>query len=587
MADIPTGKNIVADRINANGNVIVGDNNTHINLKEADQYMAIEADIQKLNERFENTRVKAQKYPDDADFRIELLQIDEERIRKQEDLETLKREVLKLADDFQRIPLNTERLRIAKRHFERGEFEAARAVLDAEKMGNELGALLSEKERLHRKMEENQQNLTDKANEYLILAHLTAIDFSLPDPYKKTVEYFEQSLRAERNAENLFEYAKFLQEHNKSTSALRYYEEALQINRELAEENPSTYKSYVANTLNNLAILQETMYEHGDALANYEEALRIYRKLAEENPRRYMPNLAMTLNNLASLQVVRNDLSDALANYEEALQISRELALYNPRFCLPKVATILNNLAALQSSKNESASAVTNYEEALQINREFAMENPRSHLPKVAMTLSNLASLQADKNEMDDALTNYEESLRIYRALAVENPRTYLQDVATTLNNLANLQADRKEADDALESYKEALGIRRHLAIENPKSYLPSVAITLNNLAALQAEMNEDGDALENFLKALLIQRELASENPRTYLPDVAATLFNLGIFFKDNLRDRENFVTCTLEAVRIALEYPDLQQKLSQHKDLAVQLLQANGVDLSFLQGT
>ena len=327
MADIPTGKNIVAARIDADGNVIVGDGNniTVINLREAAQYKAIEADIQNLDDRFEKARAKAQKYPDDADFRVEMLQIDEERSKKQEDLETLKREVLKLADDFQRIPLNTERLRIAKGHFERGEFEAARAVLDAEKMGNELDALISETERLQQKTEENQQNRKDKANEFLILARLTATDFSLPDRYEKTVECFEQSLRAERNTENLFEYAKYLYDHKQFTPALRYYEEALRTYRELAEENPRAYKPDVAMTLNNLAALQQAMNEHNHALANYEEALQIRRELAEENPRAYLPNVAKTLVNLGILFFTGiPDREKSVACTLEALQIALE-----------------------------------------------------------------------------------------------------------------------------------------------------------------------------------------------------------------------------------------------------------------------
>ena len=81
MSEIKDSKNIVTARIDADGNVIVGDGNniTVINLKEAAQYKALEADIEKLNNRFERTQKRLQKDPDDSDAQEELLEIDTER----------------------------------------------------------------------------------------------------------------------------------------------------------------------------------------------------------------------------------------------------------------------------------------------------------------------------------------------------------------------------------------------------------------------------------------------------------------------------------------------------------------------------
>ena len=534
MSEISHSKNIVTGHIDAQGNVVVGD--TIINLKEAAQYKAIEAEIAELNTRFERTRKRIEKAPDDMDFQMELLEIDAKRSQKQQELDSLRREVLKLAEDFQRIPLNTERLRRAKAHFEQGEFSEARAVLDAEveTMGIELDALLHEKGRLNQKTAENQQHLSDKANEYLILARLTATDYELPGRFEKTTAHFEQSLRAERNAENVFAFAHFLQEHNVLMQAQPLYEEALQMYKALAEENPRTYLPDVAMTLNNLANLQKAKNEFGEALAKYEEALQIRRALAEENPRTYLPDVAMTLNNLANLHSAKNEFGEAQAKYEEALQIRRALAEENPRTYLPNVATTLNNLAVLHSDKNEFGEALAKYEEALQIYRALAEENPRTYLPDVAMVLNNLAALQKAKNEFGEALAKYEEALQIYRALAEENPRTYLPDVAMTLNNLANLHSAKNEFGEAQAKYEEALQIYRALAEENPRTYLPDVAMVLNNLAALQKAKNEFGEALAKYEEALQIRRALAEENPRTYLPDVAMTLNNLANLHKN-----------------------------------------------------
>ena len=323
MSEIKDSKNVVTARIDADGNVIVGDGNniTVINLKEAAQYKSLEADIEKLNKRLERAQKRLLKDPDDLDAQEEWLEIDAERNEKQNNLETLKNEVVKLAEDFQRIPLDTERLRLAKRHFDLGEFEKARAVFDAETMGKELDALLHEKVRLNQKTADNQQNLIDKANEYLILARLTATNFDLLDRFEKTMDYFGQSLRAERNIENLFAYAYFLHHHNQYSQAQPLYEESLQIRRQLAQQNPQTYLPDVAMTLNNLASLYSAKNEFSQAQPLYEDALQIYRQLAQQNPQTYLPDVANTLNNLAILYKARNEFNQAQPLYEEALQI--------------------------------------------------------------------------------------------------------------------------------------------------------------------------------------------------------------------------------------------------------------------------
>ncbi|MBP6812036.1 MAG: tetratricopeptide repeat protein [Saprospiraceae bacterium] len=385
MSEIKDSKNVVTARIDADGNVIVGDGNniTVINLKEAAQYKSLEADIEKLNKRLERAQKRLLKDPDDLDAQEELLEIDAERNEKQNNLETLKNEVVKLAEDFQRIPLDTERLRLAKRHFDAGEFEKARAVFDAETMGKELDALLREKERLNQKTAETQQNLNDKANEYLILARLTATNFDLPDRFEKTMDYFGQSLRAERNIENLFAYAYFLQNHNQYSQAQPLYEEALQIYRQLAQQNPQTYLPDVAMTLNNLANLYSDRNEFSQAQPLYEEALQIYRQLAQQNPQTYLPDVAMTLNNLAILYKARNEFSQAQPLYEEALQIYRQLAQQNPQTYLPDVAMTLLVYGDYYRDTEQFETAIQTYKDALGIYAEFAQKEPSAYEPKV------------------------------------------------------------------------------------------------------------------------------------------------------------------------------------------------------------
>jgi tetratricopeptide (TPR) repeat protein len=131
---------------------------------------------------------------------------------------------------------------------------------------------------------------------------------------------------------------------------------------------------YVAGTLNNLAILQKAQNDFETARGSYEEALQIRRTLAAENPRTYLPYVAGTLNNLAVIcNQDQNDFETARGSYEEALQIRRTLAAENPRTYLPDVAMTLINLSIfyLQAIPDQEKS-IAMAQEALEMLQDFA-----------------------------------------------------------------------------------------------------------------------------------------------------------------------------------------------------------------------
>lgn len=631
MKEIQNSKNIITGTIDAKGNVSVGD--IIINLKEAAQYKAIEAEIQELNERFNKAKQKSIQYPDDPDFTVELIAIDSKRSERQKDLEALKQEVIKLAEDFVRIPINTERLKKAKAHFENGEFAEARAVLNAEQMDVDLNNVIQKEELGKALQEQAQEGRKNLANEYLILARLTSTDFELSDRFEKAVEYFEQSLRAERNAENLFAYASFLQEHNQYNKTPLLYEEALQITRSLAQSNPQVFLPYVAKTLNNLAVLHRTQNELEQAQVEYEETLQIYqslaqsspqaflpyvaktlnnlavlhraqneleqaqveyeetlqtyRSLAQSNPQAFLQNVAGSLNNLAVLHTDKNELEQAQAEYEEALHVYRYLAQSNPQAFLPNVAMTLNNLGILHSTKNELEQAQPKYEEALQVYRSFAQRNPQTFLPDVAMILNNLGILHSTKNELEQAQAEYQEALQVYRSLAQINPQTFLPYVAGTLHNLAVLRRGKNELEQAQAEYEEALQIRKSLAQINPQAFLPYLASTLNNLAVLLSDKNELEQAKDKYEEALQIRKSLALNTPKAFLPSVAITAVNMANFFQENLPDRERSLDLVKECIQASLPFWEVLPNVQNLAKAAIEIVQRWDVDVNeFLMG-
>ena len=126
----------------------------------------------------------------------------------------------------------------------------------------------------------------------------------------------------------------------------------------------------MAMTLNNLATLHYAKNEMAIALVEYQEALQMRRELAVENPRSFLPDVAVTLNNLAILHHTENERLIAEQEYQEALQIRRELAVENPRSFLPDVAVTLLSLSIFYLQV-EPETSMTFAEEALEIIQQF------------------------------------------------------------------------------------------------------------------------------------------------------------------------------------------------------------------------
>ena len=310
----------------------------------------------------------------------------------------------------------------------------------------------------------------EQQNEVRVLKKLieaAQIQFS----FGEARSFYERLIELSPTVEHHFEYAYLLQSLNDFEKARHHYEEALQIHRELAQQNPEAHLPKVATSLNNLGVLLRDTNDLKQAQDYYEEALQIHRELAQQNPEAYLPKVATSLNNLGSLLSITNDLKQAQDYYEKALQIRRELAQQNPEAYLPDVAESLNNLGVLLHNTNDLKKAQDYYEKALQIHRELAQQNPEAYLPDVARTLNNLGVLLCDTNDLKKAQDYQEEALQIRRKLAQQNPRAYLPDVAVTQQNLTILYLRLEKKEDAEKTYLEAHDIYQKLANRHPRAY--------------------------------------------------------------------------------------------------------------------
>ncbi|MCI5182982.1 MAG: tetratricopeptide repeat protein, partial [Candidatus Electrothrix sp. AW1] len=267
------------------------------------------------------------------------------------------------------------------------------AVLKAGEIQEDVGRLKLEEKAAADRLAAVRKGLEGRANEFLLKARLSLLNpvAEGEDRLGRTECWFKQALDAAQTAEVLFEYAHFLYDYNAFSRAEPLWQEALQLYRNKAEEDPKAFLPYVAITLNNLANLYQTTKDFGPALAEYEEALKIRRDLAEKEPDAFLPYVADTLNNLGLLHSDTKGLGPALAAYEEALKLYRGLAEKEPGAFLPDVAMTLNNLAILHWETKDYGPALAEFEESLKLYRGLATKAPRPFSQVLAETLLNLS----------------------------------------------------------------------------------------------------------------------------------------------------------------------------------------------------
>lgn len=350
-------------------------------------------------------------------------------------------------------------------------------------------------------------------------------------------------------------------------NAKGYFEKALGIFREYAEESPQAYLPNVAMVLCNEAIMLNEMGEFNRAKQLYEEALKIRKKLLKTNPV-YLPDLATTLNNYGVAQQTTGDYESAKILLDEALDIRRNLAQSNAKVYLPFVATTLLNKAANCKHLQDYTSAEQSCIEAIDIYARFLEADPNSFPMQMAEVLINLSGILVISNRLIEALpycenavklcekslhrnritflpvlvlgytmlatiyqymNSFKTSYKIYRKLLrlsnelveLNRPANIAQH-AKILYNYANANYTDKKFKKAKELFEAALKIFEELSVEHPDIYLHNVRMTLKMLASID---ETDEDHIPRWERIISIDRYFAEKNPQIYLENLALDL--------------------------------------------------------------
>jgi tetratricopeptide (TPR) repeat protein len=240
-----------------------------------------------------------QKYRDAC--RAELIALNAERDLVQKIETRFRDDVIRLAETFSKIELNSERLRLAKKFFDEGKISEADNVLKEKDMAATGDAALAAKAR-------NDSVLLQTANEFALKAQLKALKID----YDSAQILFAQSRKYFETADNLWAFASLLGEQNQAHRALEYYEKALKLARSESEE---------AALAMNLGNFYSAVQKMPEAEKMYLRALEIYERLAKSNPAQFEPDLARAAGNLSFFYLFVDKYPESQAAAERILAL--------------------------------------------------------------------------------------------------------------------------------------------------------------------------------------------------------------------------------------------------------------------------
>jgi len=401
----------------------------------------------------------------------------EERIRISRNISILElqiseyeKQVLILAEEINR-----------KNNFKSYRLDKAKELIEKGKIGEAREFYRSKVNEI----QEDENKISDKkrelAEEYLMLGMLTQMDYYNPNLFEESFKYFEKSLEIHENQANLISFAGFLQKYNRFLDSKDYYERVLE-----KFENDLDLPEQ-AGVQNNLGIIYASIYEFDKAEYHLNQALEIKRILAEENPPIYSKDFASTLHNLAHLHSLKGEVNKAESEYDEVLKIRQELFKKGDDYQKFHVADvlmalgILNSDIAQQQNDNEKFVKATNYLlQALKIYEELTKGKKFVAL-HVAMCLSNLGLIYFRRFDLKNALKETKKATDLFEIIVKADP-AYLPKYAHSLCVLGGIKSELKN-NSGIDDFHQALEIQENLEKASPKAFLPDIGITLNNIA--------------------------------------------------------------------------------------------------------
>ncbi|MBX2874968.1 MAG: tetratricopeptide repeat protein [Saprospiraceae bacterium] len=413
--------------------------------------------------------------------------------RKRDSIQNIEKkfrnDVLRLAALFDQVEVNSERILIAQRLFEKGQITEADAILKVVEMQTETEQLLAKRDRLNAKQHETDSLLIVKSDEWLTKALLTEVKFDIANWQDSVLYYYQQSIRCKERFPNLLNYVDFFYQQNRLDSAELYLNRLI---KQFGEELTLLESIDIYNFLGRIYTRQSQNQEAEQAYLRALALLQEWEGSARDSLLKYKANL------LGNLGVIYRDngLLDKAEEYQlESLRITKGLRLVDTVSWLENLAKNHSNLGEVYRTKQEYELALEQSNIALKIRRKLVEKSPNKFGDQVGKSLNSLGGIYRSLGRMSEAEEALEEGEKIWIELEKVDRGRYALGLSVNQNALGNIHLQKGSYETAEAAFKKAVDIRRELASVNPSPFLSDLAKSLNNLAILYSRWKKPIEA--------------------------------------------------------------------------------------------
>ncbi|MBD2341953.1 tetratricopeptide repeat protein [Calothrix sp. FACHB-156] len=372
-------------------------------------------------------------------------------------------------------------------------------------------------------------NLSSTASAYMRLGQMTNALSLL----NQSLEIYRTTFKdADKEAYILGRIAFIYHEMSESDMALKYYNQALDIQRQRKDLLAQ------ATTMSEIGSLYLKLGKHQQALDFLNKALEI------QQSKGTLVDQGLTIQNIASVHELLNNYEQAIEHYKKAKSLFHEagwtslesqslghmisiyrnflgdnqtalkytdeaLALQRQSGDREDEASTLNQQADIYFLQGDYQLALDLYNQALVIERSI-IKNPRAE----ARTLANIAFLYNSLGDINSSIQAYTQALNIYKKLDNQGQQGR---IIRSIGNVYQLNGRYKES---LESYKQALSLHR-----KQKDHKSEI-ITMWGIAKTHRSLNDYNQAFHAANQALELSKQYK------YYFDATASLGIIGSIY-------------------------------------------------------
>jgi tetratricopeptide (TPR) repeat protein len=312
--------------------------------------------------------------------------------------------------------------------------------------------------------------------------------------YKKSLEYFEQSVAISRKigdekneAPTLDNIGGVYKSLGQYTKALDFYERSLAIRKKIGDVLGE------GATLNNIGSVYYSLGQYTKAQDYNEHSLAIRKKIGD------VLGEGVTLNNIGTVYHSLGQYTKALDYFERSLPIRKKIGDVSGE------GATLDNIGGVYKNLGQYTKALDYFERSLAIRKKIG------DVSGEGTTLDNIGGLYKNLGQYTKALDYYERSLAI---------RKKIGDVlgeGATLNNIGSVYYSLGQFTKGQDHNEQSLAIRKKIGD------VLGEGVTLNNIGTVYHSLGQYTKALDYYERSLAIRKKIGD------VLGEGATLDNIG----------------------------------------------------------